>query len=398
MTTFISLATLMVVVAAALLAVPLLRAPRVAADTADRNATNLNIFRDQLAELEHEHSEGSLTAADFEQARTELQRRLLEDVKPASIASKEAAPSRKTALIIMILLPLVGLGGYGLLGNPRALDPANTQPQPRMSADQIEGMVEKLAERLKQNPDDPNGWVMLARSYKMMGRYAESAEAYGHATAVVEKDAMLLADYAEMLAISGDGFKGKPTELINKALKLAPEDPQTLLLAGAAAGERRDFKAAVAYWEKVMPQLEPGSEEAESLGAAIAQAKTVMQNSKSAAGGPRISGEVTLHPSLAGKVKPDDVLFIFARAEGGKGMPLAAIRQTAGQLPLRFSLDDSMSLAGGEKLSAHRSVTIEARIAKSGMAQTAGGDLFGRQTSVKAGTSGIKLVIDQVVP
>lgn len=398
MTTFISLATLMIVVAAALLAIPLLRRPRIAADIADRNATNLSIFRDQLAELEHERSEGSLTAADFEQARIELQRRLLEDVKPESTTGKEASPSRKTALVIMLLLPLVGLGGYGLLGNPKALDPANTQPQPRMSADQIEGMVAKLAARLKENPDDPNGWVMLARSYKMMGRYAESAEAYGHATAVVEKDAMLLADYAEMLAISGDGFKGKPTELINKALKLAPEDPQTLLLAGAAAGERRDFKAAVAYWEKVMPMLEPGSEEAESLGAAIAQAKAVLQNSKAAASGPKVSGEVTLHPSLAGRIKPDDVLFIFARAEGAKGMPLAAMRQTAGQMPLRFSLDDSMGLANGEKLSAQKSVTIEARIAKSGMAQSASGDLFGRQTGVKPGTAGIKLVIDQVVP
>jgi cytochrome c-type biogenesis protein CcmH len=142
-------------------------------------------------------------------------------------------------------------------------------------------MVAKLAERLKQNPDDPKGWVMLARSYKAMGRYPEAAEAYGKGMSLVEKEPVLLADYAEMLAITGDGFRGKPTELIDKALKLAPDDPQILLLAGAAAGERRDFRAAVQYWEKVLPQLEPGSEEAEALGAALAQAREAANRTKS---------------------------------------------------------------------------------------------------------------------
>lgn len=280
MTTFIALATLLIVVAAIPLALPLLRRPRSEASGTDRQAANLAIFRDQLAELEHERNEGSLSAADFEQAKTELQRRLLEEASPAQQGGKEAAPARKTAILVILMLPLIGLGGYGLLGNPKALDPANTRPQERMSAEQIEGMVAKLADRLKQNPDDPKGWIMLARSYKMMGRYPEAAEAYSHAQSLVEQDPGLLADYAEMLAISGNGFKGKPTELLNKALKLSPEDPQVLLLAGAAAGERRDFKAAVAYWEKVMPQLEPGSEEAQALGAAIEQAKAVIARHK----------------------------------------------------------------------------------------------------------------------
>jgi cytochrome c-type biogenesis protein CcmH len=278
MTTFIALATLMTVAAAILLAIPLLRRPKGATEAGvDRGAINLDIFRDQLAELEAERDEGSLTAADFEQARTELQRRLLEDVKPELLPGKESAPSRKTAVLVCLLLPIAGLGGYALLGQPQALNPEQTKPHQQVTAAQIEGMVSKLAARLKENPDDPKGWVMLARSYKMMGRYPEAAEAYSHATTLVEKDPTLLADYAELLAISGEGFKGKPTELINKALKLAPEDPQVLLLAGAAAGERGDFKASVAYWEKVLPQLEPGSEEAEAIAAAITQAKEASQ-------------------------------------------------------------------------------------------------------------------------
>jgi cytochrome c-type biogenesis protein CcmH len=403
MTTFISLATLMIIVATALLAVPLLRTPRIAADTADRNATNLSIFRDQLAELEHERSEGSLTAADFEQARTELQRRLLEDVKPESTNSKEAAPSRKTALIIMILLPLVGLGGYGLLGNPRALDPANTRPPERVTAAQVEGMVEKLAQKLKDNPGDTQGWVMLARSYKTLGRFAEAAEAYSHATEAIDKNPALLTDYADLLAQLNDGsMRGKPGELVKRALKLDPNDAQALMLAGVAAAELRDFNGAIAYWTRLLPMLEPGSEDATMVEDAIARVRSASETqgkgSGKAASGPRISGEVTVSPKLAAQLRPNDVLFVFARADSGPGMPLAVIRQSAGNLPLKFSLDDSMALPGGEKLSAHKSVTVEARIAKSGDAKTTSGDLFGRQTGIKPGKEGVKLVIDQIVP
>lgn len=273
MTTFLALAALLIVAVAIPLALPLLRQRQNSTVAADRQAANIAILRDQLAELEHDRREGSLSDADFEQAKKELQKRLLEEAAPEPQVGKENAPARKTALVLIVLLPLVALGGYGVLGNPAALDPAAREPARRVTAADIEGMVARLAERLAQNPDDPKGWVMLARSYKALGRYPEAAEAYSKGMALVEKDATLLADYAELLAMTGDGFTGKPSQLIDKALKLAPEDPQVLLLAGAAAGQRGDFKAAVAYWEKVLPQLEPGSEEAEALGGALAEAR-----------------------------------------------------------------------------------------------------------------------------
>lgn len=273
MTLFLALATLLVVATAILLALPLLRPRREIDAGNDQGAANLAIFRDQLAELEHELEEGSLSAADFEQAKAELQRRLLEEVRPAPAAGKGGAPSRKTAIAVVVMLPLLGLAGYAYLGTPAALDPENTKPQHRVTASDIEGMVEKLAQRLQQNPDDAKGWVMLARSYKMLGRYAESAEAYGKGFALVENEPVLLTDYAEMLAISGNGFSGKPTELLDKALKLAPDDPQTRLLAGAAAGERGDFALAVTHWEKALAGVEPGSEEAAAITSAIAQAR-----------------------------------------------------------------------------------------------------------------------------
>jgi len=101
---------------------------------------------------------------------------------------------------------------------------------------------------------------------------------------------------------------------------------------------------------------------------------------------------------LAGKVKPDDVLFVFARAEEGPRMPLAVTRATVAELPLRFRLDDSMALAGGRKISEFRTVRIEARIAKAGKAQSSSGDLFGRIDGVKPGSENLRVVIDQVQP
>ena len=249
--------------AAAFIVVPLWRKPRDSAVEIDRKAANLGIFRDQLAELEREKAEGSLAEADFEQARSELQRRLLEEVEPgdSETAAASATPARKLAIILAILLPLLGLLGYGVLGNPRALDAEQRVARPQMTQEQIEGMVAKLAQRMEANPDDPKGWIMLGRSYKSMGRYEDAVKAYARAEKEIEKDPDLLASYAEAIAMAnGKGLTGKPAQLVEKALKLDPQHGHSLFLAGAAAMERGDRKAGIAYWEALLPQVEPDSD------------------------------------------------------------------------------------------------------------------------------------------
>ena len=263
MTQFAIYAILLVAVAAAFLLPPLwlgLRSPK---DKTDRKQANLAIFRDQLAELEREKTEGTLAESDFEQARRELQRRLLEEVAPDAGAATQGAhgPSRKLAIAILLSMPILALLGYGILGNPKALDPAQTAAPQQMTQEQISGMVAKLAERMKANPDDMQGWLMLARSYKTMGRYEEAAEAYGKAEKLINDDPELLASYAETIAMAtGNGLKGKPGQLIERALKIDPQHPHSLFLAGAAAMEAGDNKKGIAYWEALLPQVEPGSE------------------------------------------------------------------------------------------------------------------------------------------
>ena len=263
MTQFVLFATLLVVVTAAFILPPLWLGLRRPKEKADRKAANLAIFRDQLAELEREKADGSLLAADFEQARQELQKRLLEEVDDAGVAAEAAshAPSRPLAIGLLLLIPVAALVGYTVLGNPVALDPARTAAPPKMTAEQIDGMVQKLAERMQANPDDMQGWLMLARSYKALGRFDEAVNAYGKAEKVVVESPDLLASYAEAMAMAnGKGLQGKPVKLIEMALKLDPKHGHSLFLAGAAAMEAGDNKKGIAYWEALLPQVEPGSE------------------------------------------------------------------------------------------------------------------------------------------
>ncbi len=262
MTQFFIFALLLVAVVAAFIVPPLWRKPRQNSSTAERKQANLAIFRDQLTELDRELAEGSLSEADHAQAKAELQRRLLEEVDSdetgGNVAS--AAPSRKLAITLVVLLPIFGLLGYGILGNPRALDPTQTVAQPKMTPEQINAMVAKLAERMQANRDDMQGWMMLGRSYKTLGRYEDAVQAYAKAEKAMD-DPDVLASYAETIAMAeGKGLKGKPTQLIEKALKIEPNHGHSLFLAGAAAMERGDRKAGIAYWEALLPQVEPGSE------------------------------------------------------------------------------------------------------------------------------------------
>ncbi|WP_291994366.1 c-type cytochrome biogenesis protein CcmI [Candidatus Accumulibacter sp. ACC003] len=406
MTAFLIAAALLVVAVLAILLPPLLRAPRPSA-AADRREANLAIFRDQLGELERERRDGSLAEDDFAQAHQELQRRLLDELQvPASVPTSASAGG-KTAFALLLIIPLAAAAGYALLGNQQALDPL--QRQARITPQQIEGMVAGLVEKLRQNPDDSQGWLMLARSYRVLERFPQAAEAYARAGALVDHDPALLADYADVLSRStGAGLKGKPTALIEQALKIDPNEPQALLLAGAAAADREDFAAAAAYWQRLLTLVEPGSEEAMALEAAVDRARQIAaasgggkaSTSTASAGavGGAVSGEVTLSGQLAERASPDDVLFVFARAEEGPRMPLAATRARVGDLPLRFRFDDSMALAGGKKISDFNTVSIEARVAKAGKAQTSSGDLYGTLRGVKPGSQGLRVLIDQVQP
>jgi cytochrome c-type biogenesis protein CcmH len=276
MNQFAVFAILLIVVVSAFILPPLWLGLR-STSKADRKEANLTIFRDQLAELAREKSEGSLAEADFEQARHELQRRLLEEVEPATADGAAPAthgPSRKVAIVILVLLPILGLVGYSILGNPKALDPMQTAAPQQMTPEKINEMVASLAEKLKANPDNMQGWLMLARSYKSMGRYDEAVQAFAKAETAISDDPDQLASYAEAVAMAnGKGINGKALQLIERALKVDPTHAHSMFLAGAAAMEAGDNKKGLSYWEPLLSQVEPGSEIDQMLRSGIEKMK-----------------------------------------------------------------------------------------------------------------------------
>lgn len=260
---------------------PLLKESRVAAK-ASRRALNAAIYRDQLRELERDRAAGSLAAADYDLACAELQRRLLQDAANDDAAAEAAQPARRTALVVALLLPSIATLLYLWLGHPAALDPSAAQRP--VSAARIDDLVEKLAARMEKNPGDLKGWVMLARAYKALHRDAESEKAFERAMALGgNENADLLADYADLLAArAGGNLEGRPRELIERALTIAPDNMIALALAGSAAYARDDHAATLRYWEKLLTLLPADSGDAKSLTATIKEVRAKQGASKRA--------------------------------------------------------------------------------------------------------------------
>jgi cytochrome c-type biogenesis protein CcmH len=301
-------------------------------------------------------------------------------------------------------VPICALAVYLVVGNPGALSvrpEAGAGPH-GMTAQQFENLVARLAERLKQNPEDVEGWAMLGRSYAVLGRFPESSAAYAQAVARAPDDAQLLADYADALAMAqGRTLNGEPERLLKRALAADPKNVKALVLAGTAAFDRNDKAGAIRYWERALLVLPAESEMAERVRASIADAGGRAEVAKAqpapAQAGARVSGVVTLHPKLAGKVGPDDTVFIFARAAEGPRMPLAILRKQGRDLPVKFTLDDSMAMAPQMKLSAFPRIVVGARVSKTANATASPGDLQGLSQTVRVGATNVAVTIDSEV-
>ena len=423
MTAFFAIAVFMTAVALALIVRPLLLGRRSRSDVA-RAASNLGILKDQLAELETDVGAGTLSDTQYREAKAELERRVLEEAK--SEPSEISAPTPRgvgTALVLVIAIPLVAGLLYWQFGTPAAFSPETQQVAAQAGAehqftpDEIEKMIVRAEEKLKLNPDDAQGWSVLARTYSTMQRFPEAARAYGELVRLTPDDADALADYADALAMTqGRNLAGKPMELVQRALKADPNHWKALALAGSEAMNRKDYKAALGYWERLATVVPSGSEMAQAVASNIAEARELggikappapvakaatpapPAGAASAAGAATVGGTVTLSPALAAKVKPDDAVFIFARPAEGARMPLAIIRKQVKDLPATFSLDDSMAMAPNMKLSNFPDVVVGARVSKTGSAMPQPGDLEGLSTPVTTGSANVAIVIDKVVP
>ena len=398
---------------------------------------DISTLRTQLQKLKALHEEGSLDARAYDEAKAPLERKLLDSVLAAP-AVAPAPPRPDRSLVALLAVAVVALAGGGYLwkgspGAPSASTPgairsaaatADGVGPPQSESDneqQFAAAVAQLAQKLKTDPDNAEGWAMLARSYSRLGRHADAVPAYEKAVALNGNDARLLADYADTLAVQNNrSLTGAPMKLVERALKIDPDSPKALALAGTDAFERKDFPVAVRFWERLakgipadspmMPELQSSIAQARQLGgmpkaatpfaAAIAEPATSTATATPAAAAPgssSLEGSVRLSPALANLASPTDTVFIFARAAEGPRMPLAILRMQVKDLPLKFTLDDSTAMSPATRLSQHPRVVVSARISKSGQAAPSPGDLVGQSAPVANTEGAVDIEINELV-
>ena len=366
---------------------------------------DISTLKQQIFQLKELHDAGALSTPLYEENRAVLERQLLDCVlapsaspdatAPAARPIAAAVPARKTerpspglvALLGVVVLAIAG-AGYWAMGSPSGagVEPGGVAAagavqngqasggaaSHQTTAEQIEAMTEKLTARLKDQPDDAEGWAMLARSYTVLGRHSEALPAYERAVALRADDAQLLADYADSLAVKNKRvLAGEPMKWVEKALKIDPRNVKALALAGTNAFDRKDYAGAVKYWEQVVQFGPTDSNYVQQVQASLAEARElgglppVVGKSAGTTDAPptpaaqptvslsnkQVSGTVSLAPALAKQAGPEDTLFVFARGPDGKGMPLAILRKKVKDLPLQFTLDDSTAMSPAAKIS-----------------------------------------------
>lgn len=400
MTVFVVCAFALVALTLALLLPPLLRRHRPEAGHASA-ATNLGILQQQFAELQADAARGHIDTPHRQQAERELARRVLDETRAAAGTATSGAPATRTALLLCLALPVAAAALYQQVGNTDALTP----PVPlaaEAGMDDVEQMVDRLAQRMASSPDDLTGWTMLARSLGALQRFPEASRAYSRAAELAPQDAQLLADYADVLAIAqGNDARGEPERLIACALKIAPDNLKALALAGSAAYARNDPVAAQTHWARALSLAQPGSAFALGLARSLDGLASGPGPSAAApvANAATVAGQVTLAPALLAQVLPTDTVFIVARGIGADGvvqrMPLAVDRRSAGQWPIAFTLSDAMAMSPDAKLSGHAQVQVSVRVSRTGNAVPQPGDWSAPAVVVPVGSQALRL---QVVP
>ena len=386
----------------------------------DREAQNVAITKERLNELKVELEQETITKEEYDQTKEELEQALLNDVEKSGVKlnlSNNKSFARVTRYALIFAVPVLAVGFYAYLGQPELIEGVKKQaasPTGHASGSKgknipsVEEMVGKLAAKLKENPNNAEGWFMLARSYMSMNRYKEAVEALEKTNKLIPNNPTVMLRYADALTmLSGGRISGKPFDLIKRAVAIKPDDPTGLWLIGMGYEEQGEYRKAISYWNLLVPLLKDNKsiDEVNNLirsakskaGISLTDNSTqpVVKTKKKAVTSLRV--KVSLDKSMLKNASMDDVVFIFAKAISGPPMPLAVVRKQVKDLPLEVVLDDSMAMIPSMTLSSFNKVKITARVSKSGKPLLQKGDIHSKEKHISLPHSGlININIDSI--
>jgi cytochrome c-type biogenesis protein CcmH len=260
---------------------PLARRQGMASDEAAQAQAALAVLREEFAALERARAAGELEDSAYEQARRELEARALAEAQARDRHPRHQEASPLAVALVGLGLPLLAAAAYLVVGSPRWASEEAVLAATReaaaaqaagaagVSLDQIKSMVARLEERLASGEGDAQAWVMLARSYRVLGDPALVAAGWDRLEAKIPQEPTVLVEWAELLVVARDGFDADSIALLERALALAPDEPKALAMGGAAAAAAGEHAKAVERWERLLAQAPAEGEFTQTLRAAI---------------------------------------------------------------------------------------------------------------------------------
>lgn len=410
-------------VALLLLSLPLLRVPK--SDDNDRQQQNIDIAKAQMQQLEIDKQQGLISATDYQQSMETLEAALARDLqsqqaadqlKQGDAAAAGLGDGRWMVVLIALALPALAAVMYWQLGQPQMIELLAQQSNQPTEVKQLESatnmsideMIDRVKAKLRANPEDADGWFILGRTYMTLQRYEEASVAYARTYELVGDEPAVMLAYADAIAMTNNGqIDAVAADLILRAQKLAPENPTALWLAGLVAEQQKNYDQARAYWTQLLPLMsdDPGAvQEVRSLiaglpGTTEEQLQSLDSQLSEAPSGPSLSLEVSLSEELRAKVSADDSVFVYAKAQSGPPMPLAAQRLKVSDLPAKVTLNESMAMIPNMTIAAFDTLIVGARVSKSGQAIARSGDLIGEVEGISNQRSEpLSIEINAVVP
>jgi len=411
----------MLVLAIIILLRPLLRPTR--SEPINQDSLNLDIYKQHLRELDADLANAQVSQEEYNTSKQDLEKQLIMDIpQKAAESMKDNKPGRLGLTSVILAIPAAAIAMYVYLGSPDALNTApvkqaNTADahskvkKPEKSLPSVSEMIAKLEQKVKQEPENIEGWNLLSRSYMHTRQFKKAELALAQLSQLKTDDPTIWANYADIVAVNQKGsLEGKPFEYTKRALALQPKHPKALWLAGTYHFQQNNYNTAIRFWEILRSQLPPASKDTTMITNSINDARQRMGKKPeevaitAAPAQPAISpasieGTVSISQDLMSKTSPTDTVFVYARAANGPRMPLAVVKKQVSDLPFEFKLDDSMAMMPQMKLSAFDQVMVTARVSKSGNAITQSGDLVSRPISINSRSNkAVALEINSVSP